>query len=138
MPWKKGQSGNPNGRAKVDTAAARAAMRETISKSVPAIVKKLVALAKAGDVQAARTLLERVLPVVKSESLSVSLPEVAAAATATQQSELIVKAVAEGRLAPDVGSELLSGLGQAVRINDYASEMEELFRRARELEERKR
>ena len=132
MAWAKGQSGNPAGKASKGTTEARAALRENILKQMPAVVRKLLAQAKAGDVQAARTLLERVLPAVKAEALPVVLPAVAAAATATEQAALIVKAVASGELAPDVAGQLLSGIGQAVRIH----EVDELERRIQELEGR--
>jgi len=99
---------------------------------MPAIVKKLQSLALAGDVQAARTLMERALPALRPESTVVLLPEVAAAATATEQAALIVKAVARGELPADVASQLLAGLGQAARI----AEIDELARRIAALEQR--
>ncbi len=132
MAFKPGQSGNPNGRPKTAAAAGRAALRDKLFKRIPAIIKKLEVQALAGDVQAARTLLERVLPAVKPESLLITLPEVAEAATATAQAQLIVKAVASGTIPPDVGAQLLAGIGQAARI----AEIDELERRIRELEGR--
>lgn len=68
--------------------------------------------------QAARTLMERVLPSVKPESLPVLL-DMAGATTATEQSALIVKAIVCGQIAPDVGSDLLAGIANAARIADF-------------------
>lgn len=127
MPaWTKGQSGNPKGRKPLSTG--RAALRESLNKEVPAILKKLIELAKTGDVQAARTLLDRALPALKPEALAVSLPGVAAAKESTEQASLVIRAIAMGELAPDVGAQLLGGLGQMARVT-------EVDRLARELEE---
>ncbi|UST54930.1 DUF5681 domain-containing protein [Comamonadaceae bacterium OTU4NAUVB1] len=119
MPaWKPGQSGNPSGRASKGTIEARVALRQNILDRMPAVVEKLLALAQEGDVQAARTLMERVLPSVKPESLPVLL-DMAGATTATEQSALIVKAIVCGQIAPDVGSDLLAGIANAARIADF-------------------
>lgn len=55
--WKPGQSGNPKGLRK---AAAAAQVRAQIAAHVPAIIGRLVQSAEAGDVEAARLLLEHV------------------------------------------------------------------------------
>lgn len=131
MTWAKGQTGNPGGRPpKVDPGRAR--LREAIAKKLPKIVKKLEELALAGDVQAARTLMERALPPLRAQSARVVLPELAAAANPTAQAALIVRAVAEGNLLPDEAGQLLSGIGHAARI----AEIDELERRIQELEKR--
>ncbi|WP_395317019.1 DUF5681 domain-containing protein [Variovorax sp. UC74_104] len=132
MAWVKGQSGNPSGRMPHSTA--RAALRESLRKDVPAILKKLTTLAKAGDVQAARTLLERVLPALKPEAMAVSLPNVAAANGSTEQASLVIRAIAMGELAPDIGAQLLGGLGQMARVTEVdqlAKELEELRQEVR-------
>jgi hypothetical protein len=130
MAWQPGQSGNPRGRP--TSAASRQKLRKAIERKAPAIIKKLVVLAEAGDVQAARTLLERVLPPMKTESAPMDLPDVAAATTSTEQAALIVKAVACGEIPADVGSQLLAGIGQAARVSE---EMNQLRRRLEMLEE---
>jgi hypothetical protein len=130
MAWTKGQTGNPAGRPpKADPGRAR--LREAIAKKLPKIVKKLEQLALAGDVQAARTLMERALPPLRAQSARVVLPELAAAANPTAQAALIVKAVAEGNLLPDEAGQLLAGIGQVARI----AEIDQLEQRIQEMEE---
>ncbi len=129
MKFQKGQSGNPSGRPR---STARTVLRKGIEKELPAIVNKLVEQAKAGDVLAARTLLERGLPALKPEAAPVVLPGVAAALTPTEQAQMVIKAAAEGQLAPDIAAQLLSGLGQAARVresDELAREIEELKKR---------
>ncbi len=58
--WKPGQSGNPKGRPPGVGEIGK--MRAAIAGNVPAILESLTTAALAGDVQAARLLLERALP----------------------------------------------------------------------------
>ena len=62
--WQPGTSGNPAGRPPGSGKVAK--LRAEIAEHVPDIVAQLVESAKGGDVQAARLLLERVLPPVKA------------------------------------------------------------------------
>lgn len=62
--WKPGQSGNPKGKPKGVGSVQK--LREEIGEQIPAIINQLLAAAKNGDVQAARLLLERVLPPLKA------------------------------------------------------------------------
>lgn len=128
MTWKKGQSGNPAGRRKADTG--RAALREQIAEHLPAVITKLIAMAKAGDVQAARTLLERVLPPARPEALPIVLPAVGAARGFAEQAEALFKAAVSGEMAPDVAARLLSGVAQAART----AEIDDLAKRIAALE----
>lgn len=69
--WKPGESGNPKGRP--PGAGEVAKLRASIAGHVPEIIGQLVEAAKGGDVQAARLLLERVLPPMKPTELAVPL-----------------------------------------------------------------
>jgi len=62
MAWKPGQSGNPAGR-RGDANITRA--RRAIARELPSIVASLVEQARAGDVQAAKLLLERAIPAMR-------------------------------------------------------------------------
>jgi hypothetical protein len=125
--WKPGQSGNPNGRPPGTSEVGR--LRAAISEHLPAIIAQLVEKAIAGDTQAARLLLERVLPPVKAIEETVEL-DLAEGATLTQQGEAIVRSVASGRLAPGQAGALLSGLGSIARLK----EVDELTGRLEALE----
>lgn len=106
-------------------------MRQEIAKHTPDIIAKLVEKAKAGDVKAARVLLERVVPALKAEAAAVLLPELAAASGLVAQGEAVVRAVAASHLAPDTGALLLGALNQQSRL----VEIEELERRIAALED---
>ena len=70
-----GKSGNPKGRPKAVPSTV-GGLREAIAKQVPEIINVLVQQALAGDVQAARVLIERAIPAIKPQELPapVALP----------------------------------------------------------------
>ena len=95
--WKSGQSGNPKGRPLGSSEVGK--LRAAISEHLPGIIKQLVEKARGGDTQAARLLLERVLPPVKAIEATVEI-EIPEGASLTEQGAAIVRAVACGMLAP--------------------------------------
>jgi hypothetical protein len=125
--WKPGQSGNPSGRPPGSSEVGR--LRAAISEHLPQIIAQLVEKARGGDTQAARLLLERVLPPVKAVEATVML-ELADGASLTEQGESIVRAVAGGLLAPGQAGALLTGLGSIARLK----EVDELTKRLEALE----
>lgn len=125
--WKEGESGNPKGRRPGTGEVAK--LRNSIAAHLPAIITQLVAKAKEGDAQAARLLLERVLPALRpiEQAVALSLPT---GEGMTAQGVAIVQAVAAGILAPGQGAALLTGLGALARIK----EIDELEKRITQLE----
>ncbi len=125
--WQKGQSGNPSG--KTPGSGALQKLRATIATDVPEILAGLVTAAKAGDVQAARLILERVLPPVKAieQAVELQLPD---GGTLTAQGRAVLSAVALGELAPGQGAQLLAAIGSLARV----TELDELVSRIDKLE----
>jgi len=113
--WKPGQTGNSKGRPPGQSEITR--MRAEIAAHVPSIIAQLVTAAQAGDIQAARLLLERVLPPMKAiePMVELNLPDDEGI---TAQGMAIVKAVAAGTIAPGQGAALLTGLGTLARIKE--------------------
>lgn len=124
--WQPGESGNPSGRRPGSGEVAK--LRAAIAEHLPGIVAQLVEAAKAGDVQAARLLLERVIPPVKAAEAAqaVALP----GETLTDQGRAFLAAVAAGELAPGQGAALLGALGTLAKL----AEADELERRIAALE----
>ena len=118
--WKPGQSGNPKG--KTPGSGELQKLRASIAADVPEILAGLATAAKGGDVQAARLLLERVLPPVKAteQAVELDLPE---GGTLTAQGRSVLAAVASGVLAPGQGAMLLSAIGSLARVTEI-DEME--------------
>lgn len=125
--WRPGQSGNPRGRKPGTSEITK--LRATIAEHVPEIVDQLVQAAKGGDVQAARLLLERVLPPMRAieQPQPIDLPD----GTLTEQGRAVLASVAAGELAPAQGAQLLAAIGTLGKV----SEVDELERRIRALED---
>ncbi len=125
--WKAGESGNPAGRKPGTGELAK--LRAAIGEHVPEIINQLVAAARGGDIQAARLILERVLPPVKAieQPQAIDLPE----GTLTDQGRAVLRSVAAGELAPGQGAQLLTAIGTLGKI----AELDELAARITALEE---
>ena len=73
--WRPGQSGNRRGRPKKAFATRRAsALVRKIEQSAPSIIEAMVKAAQGGDVSAAKLLLDRVLPAVRT--VKIKLPKI--------------------------------------------------------------
>jgi hypothetical protein len=129
VAFKKGTSGNPKGRTPgQETRASR--LRKAIEARADELLEAAIALALAGDVQALRMLLDKIIPSLKSRDLPVSIkldPEAALPAQGRQ----ILGAVAEGKLNISDGTALLTGLAAQSRL----IEISELTERIERLEE---
>ena len=124
--WKPGQSGNPAGRKPGTGQVAR--LRAAIADALPEILVTLVEQAKAGDVQAARLLLERALPAVKPVELPEAVP--LEGQTLTEQGQAVLRLLSAGGLAPGQAAALLGAIAGLARV----AELDELARRVEALE----
>ena len=125
--WRPGVSGNPAGKTPGSGELQR--LRATIAADVPDILAGLVTAAKGGDVQAARLILERVLPPIKATEHAQALP-LPEGGTLTAQGRAVLSAVAAGELAPGQGAQLLAAIGSLARV----TEIDELAARIAALE----
>jgi hypothetical protein len=72
-------------------------LRKSIIEDIPAIINTLIELAKGGDVQAAKVLLDRVCPTLKPQAMPISLP---VNGTLAEQGGEIIKATMSGGFHP--------------------------------------
>ena len=121
--WKPGQSGNPKGRPPGSrnrvTLVALAAMEE----GAAAIAKKIVEMAKQGDMSAARLVLERLVPPAKERPIFLSLPDTGSAGGVAQAQAAILQAVAAGDILPGEAA-TLAGIVEARRKAVETQELE--------------
>ena len=118
--FKKGQSGNPQGRPK--GSGLNVQLRQAIADSANDIVTMLLEQAKAGDIQAAKILLDRVCPSLKSESQPIDIPALAEG-TLTERAQAIIDATANGQLAPDTATNMVNAIATYAKIIE-TSELE--------------
>lgn len=126
-PWRKGQSGNPHGRRAKGLATAER-LRNALVKDLPDILATVVKNAKGGDMQAARTILDRVLPPLKPIEVPASLGSFDG--SLSSQGQAVLSAMASGALAPGQAAQVLGAIAAQAKI----VEVEELARRLEALE----
>ena len=125
--WQPGQTGNLKGRPPGQSEITR--LRASLAGDVPDILAGLVMAAKGGDVQAARLILERILPPIKAieQAVELQLPN---GGTLTAKASAVLSAAAAGNLAPGQAAQLIAALGTLAKIN----EVDELAARITALE----
>jgi len=101
-PFQKGNAGRRLGSRNRTTVVAEALLRNEEIE----LVRKAIEMAKAGDAQMLKFLLDRVLP--KERSVRVDLPPIDRASDAADALRAIIDAVSAGRIAPSEGSSLAS------------------------------
>jgi hypothetical protein len=119
--WVKGQSGNPKGKPK--GTVTRDALREALAKEMPTILQSVVDAAKGGDMQAAKILLDRVLPPLKP--IEARRPIANLDGSLLSSGERVLSGIASGEVGLSEGAALLSAAVSAARM----LELQELERR---------
>ena len=123
----KGTSGNPAGRPLKNDTPRR--LRRLMSKDAPEIVRKVIEMALAGDMTAAKILVERLCPAIKPVEWPVALALNPNDDLVTQGRSVLAGLV-DGNLAPGQASALLGALGTLGRL----IEVEQLEKRITALE----
>lgn len=125
-----GQSGNPAGKAK-GTINKRTQLVKLLEPHASDLINKAVELAKSGDVNALRLCIERLIPKVSSEAITMSLPNVdytKAPALLALGAE-IIRAIADQELTPEQGRTLASIIDaqrKTIETGELANRIEEI------------
>jgi len=125
----KGVSGNPTGRPK-GIKDKRHRYSEAIDSMIPQVLDSVFQRAIAGDMTAAKMLLDRTLPNKRPEQERV---EISHTGNISLDAQNVLRSVLDGEVAPDVGASLLSSMTSVLK----AIEVEELAKRIEALEEAK-
>lgn len=124
--FKPGQSGNPAGKPPGAVSERTKLMRD----AAPDILRGVINKARAGDLQAAAIILDRVVPRLKTAAEPVVMADLPSDATLTFKAQAVADAVLQGQLDPVIGSQLLTALSGVARI----VELDELQDRITHLE----
>jgi Family of unknown function (DUF5681) len=129
MPFQPGQSGNLNGRPRGSRNRTTIALRALIDEEAEEIIRVLAAAARNGNVTAAKALLDRVLPPVRSGFAEAEIP-LTPELPLTAAADAVIQAVSDGTLAPGDAVQI----GTLLKIRAELTGLAELEQRLAKLE----
>lgn len=127
-----GKSGNPAGRPKGSKNRATLLAIAAMEGELDAIVKSIIKAAKAGDMTAAKLVVDKLVPAAKDRPLNLTLPKVIDISSCLQAQTTLVDAVASGELLAGEG-QMLSALIENQR---RAMETQHLEQRLKAIEDK--
>lgn len=128
--FKAGQSGNPAGRPVGARNKTTVAVEALLDGQANALTQKAIDLALAGELQALRICMDRLVPPRRDRHVTFSLPDIDTTEDLTKATKAILQAVAAGDLTPSEAAEL----GKLVDAHARAIEVTDLHRRLEALE----
>jgi len=130
--FRPGESGNPGGRPKGRRNKKTRLAEALLEGEADALTRVAIERALAGDINALRLCLERLVPVPRSRRVRIGLPpDMVAADEVTAALATTLKAMAAGRIAPDEAATV----AQVLDAQRRAIETQELERRLVRLEQ---
>jgi uncharacterized protein DUF5681 len=100
MQFEKGQSGNPNGRPLGSRNKSTMLLQNLLDGEAEAIARKVIEMAKAGDMAAIRVCLDRLAPARRSASVTCELPPLDDRGGTMNALSTIIAAVGAGDITP--------------------------------------
>lgn len=119
-PFEKGQSGNPAGRPRGARGKAALLAEALVEADCELIVSRLIEATKAGDVGAAKVLMDRLLPAKKDRHIQFELPRIETAVDASVALICILEGVSVGEITPAEGDSLCKLVESSARIVELA------------------
>lgn len=128
-PFRPGISGNPAGKPPGAKNRATVLAQALFDGEAETLTRKIIELAKAGDMQALKVCVDRLCPPMKAQAAPVQV-EIPETENISVIANAFIKAAADGRLPPDVAAQLVSAVGTLAHI----VEVDELKERLAALE----
>ena len=101
--FQKGKSGNPAGRPQGTRNHATLLAERLLEDQIREICATVVAEACAGNMQAAKIVLERILPPKKDRPIRINLPEMNSCTDLAKSMSFVINAVGSGQISPSEG-----------------------------------
>ncbi len=111
-----GQSPNPAGRPKGSGLSGQ--LRKAIADDAGEILQSVIDQAKAGDLAAAKILLDRIVPPLKPEAQAVHISELSGSGDLVGKADAVIHAVGSGDIAPDIAAQLISAVATLAKVID--------------------
>ncbi len=124
MPFKSGQSGNPQGRPRGARNKTTCAIESLLDGEAEALTRKVIEKAEEGDIAALKLCLDRIAPVRRGRSVLLELPDLSNARSLAEAGLAVGEALADGELSPEEAAGVLSTLDGIKRLYE-SSELEQ-------------
>jgi Family of unknown function (DUF5681) len=131
-PFAKGRSGNPAGKQPGTRHRVTMLAEELMAGDAEGVVRKVIESAMAGDMTAARLILDRIAPSRRGRLVPIALPEVVRAEDVPAALAAVLAAMGSGELTPDEAA----AVSAVVEVQRRAIETAELDARLRAVEEK--
>jgi hypothetical protein len=131
--FRKGQSGNPKGKAKGTRNKATLTVENLLNGELENICRKLIEEALLGNIQAIKMVLDRVFPFRRDYPVTIELPKIQNSSDVLQAIGLITTAVGNGKISPSEGE----ALSRIIDVHVKVIEAHDYEKRLSKLEERK-
>jgi hypothetical protein len=127
-PFEAGNPGKPKGARHRVTVLAEKLMAD----DAEGVVRKVIEAAMAGDMTAARLILDRIAPPRRGRTVTIALPDVTGSGGVTAALAAVITAMGEGTLSPDEAA----AAAAVIEVQRRAIETAEFEARLRAIEER--
>jgi hypothetical protein len=132
--WRKGQSGNPAGRPAGRPNRSQAYLRELLAGDAEGVIRAVVRAATAGDMVAAKLILDRILPRRSCRPLDgLVLPSITTVADAVAAINVVMNATLRGAVSAGEAGEICGVIEicrRSVETAELAARIERLEQRA--------
>ncbi len=133
--FRPGKSGNPAGKPKGARHRATVMAEQLMRDDEKGVVDAVLTAAKAGDMTAARLVLERIAPVRKGRPLTIALPATDTAADVAKAMSHVVAEMAAGEITPDEATTVtavLEARRKAIELTDFEERLRRIEARTRQ------
>lgn len=127
--FQKGQSGNPAGKPKGTRHRATVLLEALMQDGAEAVVSTVMNAAKNGDMQAAKIILDRLIPARKDAPISIDLPSINTANDAAAAMSGILSATCHGEITPaeaDTVAKLIGGFSRQLELANFEERLQAL------------
>ena len=104
--FRKGKSGNPNGKPRGARNRTTLIAEMLFADEVEDICKTVIGEAKAGNMQAAKIILDRLVPPKRDRLINIDLPKLDSSSDLLKAIECITRTVGSGQISPSEGEAL--------------------------------
>lgn len=127
--FQKGRSGNPFGRPKGVRNKAVLLAEKLFENETEEICRQAIELAKKGNIQAIKIILDRILPPKKETPITIDLPMMKASTDILEAINQVTLSICCGKISPSDGetlSRIIERQAKAIKMNEFEQRLKNL------------